>query len=104
MAQTTGRSGQDIQATASDELQVRVLRTPGTNDTDIAQTAGRLLGWAVDVPSETVKAEVHDHVITLSGHVTWDYQRDAAARAVMYIRGVTGVANTITLRQGESVS
>lgn len=88
----------------ANELRVRVLPTPGTNDADIAQTAGRLLGWAVDVPSETVKAEVHDHVITLSGHVTWDYQRAAAVRAVTYIRGVTGVANTITIRQGELVS
>jgi osmotically-inducible protein OsmY len=88
----------------ANELRVRVLQTPGTDDADIAETAGRLLGWAVDVPSETVKAEVHEHVITLSGHVTWDYQRDAAARAVMYIRGVTAVANVIALRQGESVS
>ena len=95
MTQTTHRSDQDIQATVSEELlstpsvdthlvvarvsgvqavanelQVRVLPTPGTDDADIAQTAGRLLGWAVDVPSGTVKAEVHDHVITLSGHVT----------------------------------
>jgi osmotically-inducible protein OsmY len=88
----------------ANQLQVRVLATPGTNDADIAQTADRLLDWAVDVPSETVKAEVHDHVITLSGHVTWDHQRAAAVRAVTYIRGVTGVANTITIRQGESVS
>jgi osmotically-inducible protein OsmY len=88
----------------ADKLRVRVLGAPGTSDTDIAQTADRLLSLAVDVPSESVKAEVHDHIVTLSGHVTWDYQRDAAARAVMYIRGVTAVANTITLRQGESVS
>ena len=88
----------------ANKLQVRVLRTPGTNDADIAQTAGQRLERAIDVPSESVRAKVHDHVITLSGRVTWDYQRDAAVRAVLYIRGVTGVANTITLCQGESVS
>jgi osmotically-inducible protein OsmY len=88
----------------ADELQVRVQGMPGTNDADIAQTADQLLGLAVDVPSGSVEAEVHDHVITLSGHVTWDYQRDAAARAVMYIRGVTAVDNMISLRQGESVT
>jgi osmotically-inducible protein OsmY len=88
----------------ADELHVRAPGTPAANDTGISQTASQLLGWAVDVPSDTVKAEVHNHVITLSGHVTWDYQRDAAARAVRYIKGVTAVTNTITIRQGESVS
>jgi osmotically-inducible protein OsmY len=88
----------------ADELHVRATGTPAYNDTDIAQKAGQLLSWAVDVPSDTVKAEARDHVITLSGHVTWDFQRDAAARAVMYIKGVTGVTNAITLRQGDSVS
>jgi osmotically-inducible protein OsmY len=56
-----------------------------------------MLSWAVDVPSDTVKAGVRDHAITLSGTVTWQYQREAAARAVMYIRGVTGVTNSIFL-------
>jgi osmotically-inducible protein OsmY len=88
----------------ADELHVRAPGTSAVNDTDIAQKAGQLLGWAVDVPSDSVEAVVQDHVITLSGQVTWDYQRDAATRAVMYIKGVTGVTNTITLRQGESVS
>jgi osmotically-inducible protein OsmY len=93
-----------VKAVADDELRVCAPGTSGANDTDIAQVASQQLGWAVDVPSDTVKAEARDHVITLSGNVTWDYQRDAAARAVMYIKGVTGINNTITLRQGESVS
>jgi osmotically-inducible protein OsmY len=76
------------------------MHAPGSSagyDTDIAQAASQLLSWAVDVPSNTVTFEVHNHVITLSGHVTWNYQREAAARAVMYIHGVTAVANNITL-------
>jgi osmotically-inducible protein OsmY len=88
----------------ADELRVRAPGTCGTNDIDIAQAAAQLLGLAVDVPSDTVKAEIHDHVITLSGNVMWDYQRDAATRAVMYIKGVTGVNNAISIRQGEAVS
>lgn len=84
----------------ADELQVRVPGTAGVNDIEIAQAAGQLLSRAVDVPSDTVKVEVHNHVITLTGSVTWDYQRDAAIRAVMYIKGVTGVNNAISLHQG----
>ena len=86
----------------ADELRVRGPGTPGTNDIDIAQAAAQLLGSAADVPADTVKAEIHDHVITLSGNVRWDYQRDAATRAVMNIKGVTGVNNAISIRQTQA--
>ena len=76
---------------------VRDAGVSGTKDADLAEAASQLLKAAVDVPSDTVKAGVHDHAITLSGTVTWQYQREAAARAVMYLRGVTAVANTISL-------
>lgn len=81
----------------ADDMVVRDPGTSGTKDTDIAEAASQMLRWAVDVPSDTVTVGVRDHTITLSGTVTWQYQRQAAARAVMYLRGVTGVANTISL-------
>jgi osmotically-inducible protein OsmY len=81
----------------ADDMVVRDPGTPGTKDTDIAEAANQMLSWAVDVPSDKVKADVRDHAITLSGTVDWQYQRAAAARAVMYIRGVTGVTNSIFL-------
>ncbi len=80
------------------------VRHPGNTDVDIAETASKMLAWAVDVPAESVKADVSDHVITLSGTVAWQYQRDAATRAVMNLRGVTGVTNQIVLVQPESVT
>ena len=81
----------------ADDMVVRDPGTTGTKDTDIAEAATQMLRWAVDVPADTVKAGVRDHMITLSGTVTWQYQREAAARAVMYIKGVTGVSNSILL-------
>jgi osmotically-inducible protein OsmY len=56
-----------------------------------------MLGLAVDVPPNTVEANVRDNMITLSGTVIWQFQREAAARAVMYLRGITGVTNDILL-------
>jgi osmotically-inducible protein OsmY len=85
-----------VKALAEDVV-VRDPSVSGTKDADLAETASQMLKAAVDVPSDTVKASVRDHVITLSGTVTWQYQREAASRAVMYLRGVTAVANTISL-------
>ncbi len=68
------------------------------NDTDVAREAAEALQRFVVVPSGMVTAAVHDHVITLSGHVPWHYQRDAAERAVRYLRGVANVRNDIRIK------
>ncbi len=82
-----------------DKTVVHTSTAASPSDQEIATAASQILNWAVAVPANAVKAEVRDHKITLSGNVTWDYQRDAAARAVMYIKGVTEIDNTIMLVQ-----
>jgi osmotically-inducible protein OsmY len=88
----------------ADDLEVHLPENGAADDTTIARIAGEQLESAADVPSDTINADVRGHVITLSGHATWDYQRVAATRAVRYIRGVAAVTNTITLQQADSVS
>jgi osmotically-inducible protein OsmY len=88
----------------TDKMVVRDSGTSGPNDADLARAANQLLNWAVEVPADTVKASAHDHVITLSGNVTWKYQRVAASRAVSHLRGVTGVNNTIALSESAPAS
>ena len=68
-------------------------------DTEIGRQAAEAVDRAVNVP-ETVKVSVKDHIITLSGDVAWQYQREAACRAVNYIQGVTAVVNEMTVRPG----
>jgi len=81
----------------TDDIAVRDPGGTGSHDADIADAANQMLAWAVDVPSKTVTAGVRHHIVTLSGTVDWQYQREAAARAVMYLNGVTAVANNIYL-------
>ena len=83
--------------TVSDDLVVRDPGTIGMSDGDIGEAANQMLKWAVDVPADTIKVSVRDHVVTLSGTVAWQFQREAAARAVMYLRGVTALTNSIFL-------
>lgn len=81
----------------TDAMVVRIPDAPEVDDADLAAMAGRMLDWAVDVPAGAVRASAHDHVITLSGTVARHDQREAAARTVMYLRGVTGITNAVTL-------
>jgi osmotically-inducible protein OsmY len=70
----------------------------GPSDADIARRATEALEHAVDVPGHVVQVVVCDHVVTLTGMITWQFQRDAADRAVRYIPGVTGVHNAMTIK------
>jgi len=87
----------------AEELTVRG-KWQGAGDQDIAREATDALARAVNVPDGAVTATVHEHVITLSGHVPWDYQRESAARAVRYLKGVTGVNNAIFVKPTVSAS
>jgi osmotically-inducible protein OsmY len=87
-----------------DHTVVRSAGASGADDAELAQAATSMLEWTVDVPVNAVSVEVSQRKITLSGVVTWDFQRKAAARAVRYIRGITGVDNKITIHEMATVS
>ena len=66
------------------------------SDVDIAKGVQVALELPVTVPS-TVKAEVREGVVTLTGTVQWNYQRAAARRAIEHIPGVSFIDNRLTL-------
>lgn len=72
-------------------------RWSSTTDTDIAREAGEALDRSVTVP-DVVTASVHHHTVTLAGEVQWRFERENAARAIRYLKGVTDVINAITVK------
>jgi osmotically-inducible protein OsmY len=74
------------------------------SDADVAREAAIALERTVTVPSATVKAEVHDHVVSLTGTVGWHFQREAARRAVLGLPGVNGVISTIAIKPTQVIS
>jgi osmotically-inducible protein OsmY len=87
-----------------DKMTVRDPGSTGATDADLAEVAAKMLDWTADVPTKSVKATVQNHVITLSGNVAWDYQREAATRAVENLRGITEIKNTMMIDQPTSKS
>lgn len=66
-------------------------------DQDIAADAVRALKWNIWVPHDKIKVTVSKGWIRLEGEVDWQYQRDAAEKAVRDTAGVVGVSNLITV-------
>lgn len=86
-----------VRAVAND-IDVHVLSGCQRTDTEIAQAAVTALTWNTMVPSDRVTVTITDGWLTLKGMVDWQYQKDAAARAVRDLQGVRGVANKIVLQ------
>jgi len=67
-------------------------------DTEIAQAAVTALRWNTMVPHDRVTVTVNHGWLVLNGTLDWQYQKDAAARAVRDLTGVQGVTNSIIVQ------
>ena len=85
----------DVKAVAS-EIKVELPSSETRTDEDIARTAVNHLDWNYLVPA-TVKVQVTDGWVTLTGTTEWQYQREEAERAVRPLKGVKGVFNEIVV-------
>jgi osmotically-inducible protein OsmY len=81
-----------------EKIEVRLPHTLTTSDQEIAGDAVKALENSWSVPDKKVKVKVENGWLYLDGEFAWDYQREAARRAVEDIPGVKGVVNNITIK------
>jgi osmotically-inducible protein OsmY len=81
----------------ADDLVVRPVNGYERTDSDIARSAVTALELNFVVPRHKVTVSVTDGWVTLKGHVAWQYQKNAAARALRDLAGVLGVSNHIVV-------
>jgi osmotically-inducible protein OsmY len=86
-----------VKAVAND-LAVHLPTAYERTDTEIAQAAVTALTWNTIVPAGRVTVAVAKGWLTLNGTLEWQYQKDAAARAVRFLTGVNGVINAIAVQ------
>jgi osmotically-inducible protein OsmY len=86
-----------VKAVAND-LVVRLASIDQRTDTEIAQAALNALKWHTRVPDDRLTVTVKDGWVTLAGTIDWQYQKDAAARAIRDLIGVKVVTNDIRVR------
>ncbi|MBA3742563.1 BON domain-containing protein [Sporichthya sp.] len=79
--------------------EISVRGTPESDDTTIARTANRTLAEAFDVPEGSIQVLVKNQVVTLNGSLRWQYQRQAAERAIGCIPGVHGIHNNVSVAE-----
>lgn len=100
-AEQAAKRVQGVHAIA-EEIEVRFANEPKTSDPEIAKRILDVFKWDVTIPDNKISVKVERHWVTLSGHVDWNFQKDAAKRAAGKISGVLGVTNLIEVKHAPS--
>jgi len=82
----------------ANDLIVHLVSGSERTDTEVAQAAVAALKWNTIVPKDRITVVVANGWLTLNGTLDWQYQKDAAARAVRDLTGVKGITNNIILQ------
>ena len=67
-------------------------------DTELVQAALNTLTWHTMVPEGRVTVTASNGWLTLKGTLDWQFQKDAAARAVRDLPGMRGMSNNIAVQ------
>lgn len=100
-AEHAARRVRGVKAVA-ENIEVRLPGDPKTSDDEIAQRIVKLFSWDVTIPDDKIQVKVENGYVTLTGEVEWNYQKEAAYKAVARIGGVLGVASYLTVRSRPS--
>jgi len=80
-----------------EDLQIRPFAQP-FSDESIAMRVANVIDWDTTVPKGAVKAKVEKGYVTLTGKLTWQFEKTAAENVVRNLQGVRGVTNLIEVK------
>lgn len=95
-AEDAVRRVRGVRAVAT-EIEIRHPSDKKIADDEIARRAVDILAWDATVPRNAVKITVNNGRVTLSGNVSWQFERKAAEDQVRKLSGVKGVINNIRM-------
>ena len=81
-----------------EKIEIKFSGTWRKDDTEIATEVINALTASWEVPQDKVHVKVEQGWVKLEGEVQWDYQKEAANKAVKNQAGVLGVTNSITIK------
>jgi osmotically-inducible protein OsmY len=92
---------QRVQGVHAIAMELDIKLDPGhqRGDAEIAAAAEAALRWHALVPHERIQVTVEKGWVSLKGEVDWQYQREAAEKAVRNLTGLVGLSNNIKLKQ-----
>ena len=96
-AEEAARRVKGVQGIAQ-KIAVRLPTAHRRTDEEIADRALKVLNWDLEVPDEQIQVKVENGIVTLTGTVSYQFQRTAADRDIRRLGGVTDIVNLIEIR------
>lgn len=81
-----------------EKIEVKYATGYTKSDNEIATEVLKAFSDSWSVPDDKVKVKVENGVVTLEGEVPWNYQRESAKTAIIYLAGVKSVINNIKIK------
>lgn len=97
-AEKAAKRVKGVKAVAED-IEVKYGDAYKKTDKEIAKAVVDALKWNSSVPHDKIMVKVEDGWVYLTGEVKWNFQKNAAKKAVEDLLGVKYVSNNITLKQ-----
>jgi osmotically-inducible protein OsmY len=82
----------------ANDIEVRLRDRDRKPDPEIAREAAAALKSELPYYWERIQVVVKDGWVDLTGELEWQFQREAATRAVRRVKGIRGVSNLIKLK------
>ena len=86
-----------------DTIEVSINSWEQKNDIEITAELLSVFRWNWNTINNTIKVNVINSWVTLSGELEWNYQREAAKTIASNLIGVKGVINLITIKPNEGI-
>tara|TARA_R110002124_G_scaffold233406_1_gene398690 strand:- start:58933 stop:59601 length:669 start_codon:yes stop_codon:yes gene_type:complete len=83
----------------ADEIEVKLPAQMAGSDEEIAHHIANIFEWNIQIPGEDIKATVRNGIVSLSGEVDWQYQKNYVKQHIQGIKGVKSVMNNILIRK-----
>jgi osmotically-inducible protein OsmY len=83
----------------ADEIEVKLPSQMIGSDEEIAHHIANIFEWNTQIPGDDIKASVRKGIVTLSGEVDWQYQKNYVKQHIQGIKGVKSVMNDIIIRK-----
>jgi osmotically-inducible protein OsmY len=96
-AENAAKSVAGVKAVA-EEITISFNGGAKHTDSQIAAEVVKAFNFNWEVPDDKVHVTVEHGWITLTGEVEWNYQKEAANKAVKNVAGVLGVMNHISIK------
>ena len=96
-AENAAKKVNGVKAVAED-IQIDFGGSDKLNDTEIAKEIMNVFNSNWEVPGELIKVQVENGWVTLDGDVSWNFEREAAKKAIVHLAGIVDVANNIRIR------